>query len=395
MRSLKRIIAASVTSIILLSTSVVANAETSQGLDSQLQENEAKISEMQEQKNELTNQMNAVQENLQTIENEINENNKNIKDIQQNIEETKQLIEEKKEQIVILEDKVHARKGIMEERLVSLQHTDQINIFLEVILNAESLADLLERASAASTILNADKELLVQQQQDLRKIEEEKAAIDEQEQHLNQQYTKLAAEQANLEQNLQKKQQELTAVKANVEKVSSEISVAEQEKSAIQAKIAEAQEKLKKEQEAAAARAKQMVQKAPVETVSKPAQTQTKPQQQAKPKNQNKAQAENKTQTQSNGKELYVTATAYSHETSATGLTATGYNIKSNPNAKLIAVDPSVIPLGSRVWVEGYGEAVAADTGGAIKGHIIDVLMPNGATARQWGRKTVKIIILN
>ena len=62
---------------------------------------------------------------------------------------------------------------------------------------------------------------------------------------------------------------------------------------------------------------------------------------------------------------------------------------------KLIAVDPSVIPLGSRVWVEGYGEAIAGDTGGAIKGHKIDVLMPNGATARQWGRKTVKIIVLN
>ena len=60
---------------------------------------------------------------------------------------------------------------------------------------------------------------------------------------------------------------------------------------------------------------------------------------------------------------------------------------------KLIAVDPSVIPLGSRVWVEGYGEAIAADTGGAIKGHKIDVLMPNDAIARQWGRKTVKIIV--
>ena len=60
---------------------------------------------------------------------------------------------------------------------------------------------------------------------------------------------------------------------------------------------------------------------------------------------------------------------------------------------KLIAVDPSVIPLGSRVWVEGYGEAIAADTGGAIKGHKIDVLMSSDAAARQWGRKTVKIIV--
>ena len=42
---------------------------------------------------------------------------------------------------------------------------------------------------------------------------------------------------------------------------------------------------------------------------------------------------------------------------------------------KLIAVDPSVIPLGSKVWVEGYGVAIAGDTGGAIKGNKIDVLM--------------------
>ena len=71
-----------------------------------------------------------------------------------------------------------------------------------------------------------------------------------------------------------------------------------------------------------------------------------------------------------------------------------GHNIKENPNMKLIAVDPSVIPLGSRVWVEGYGVAIAGDTGGAIKGHKIDVLMPNNAQAYAWGRKTVKIVVL-
>lgn len=72
-----------------------------------------------------------------------------------------------------------------------------------------------------------------------------------------------------------------------------------------------------------------------------------------------------------------------------------GYNVRQNPNMKLIAVDPAVIPLGSRVWVEGYGEAIAGDTGGAIKGHKIDVLVPSNAQARLWGRKTVKVIILN
>ena len=42
---------------------------------------------------------------------------------------------------------------------------------------------------------------------------------------------------------------------------------------------------------------------------------------------------------------------------------------------KMMAVDPKVIPLGSKVWVEGYGEAIAGDTGGAIKGNRIDILL--------------------
>ena len=64
-------------------------------------------------------------------------------------EETKQLIEEKKEQIVILEDKVLARKGIMREHS-DLQHTDQTNIFLEVILNSGSFSRFIRSCKCGS-----------------------------------------------------------------------------------------------------------------------------------------------------------------------------------------------------------------------------------------------------
>ncbi len=96
------------------------------------------------------------------------------------------------------------------------------------------------------------------------------------------------------------------------------------------------------------------------------------------------------------GREFYVTSTAYTANcTGCSGITATGYNLKANPNAKVIAVDPSVIPLGSRVWVEGYGYATALDTGGAIRGNKIDVFFSSLSTARSWGRKTVRIKVLN
>ncbi|KAA0560266.1 DUF348 domain-containing protein [Bacillus sp. CH30_1T] len=98
----------------------------------------------------------------------------------------------------------------------------------------------------------------------------------------------------------------------------------------------------------------------------------------------------------SGGREFYVSSTAYTASCNGcSGYTATGINLKSNPNVKVIAVDPSVIPLGTKVYVEGYGYAVAADTGGAIKGNKIDVFFPSKSDAYRWGRKTIKVKILN
>jgi len=96
------------------------------------------------------------------------------------------------------------------------------------------------------------------------------------------------------------------------------------------------------------------------------------------------------------GRELMVTATAYTaYCAGCSGTTAIGIDLRSNPDQKVIAVDPNVIPLGSRVWVEGYGEAIAGDTGGAIKGNKIDVFIPTQNEALKWGRKQVKLKILN
>ncbi|MFJ6218889.1 3D domain-containing protein [Bacillus sp. A260] len=96
------------------------------------------------------------------------------------------------------------------------------------------------------------------------------------------------------------------------------------------------------------------------------------------------------------GVEFYVEATAYSVEGSPPNerITASGIDIGKNPNIKLIAVDPKVIKLGTKVWVEGYGDAIAGDTGGAIKGNKIDVLFPTEKQAREWGRKKVRIKIM-
>ena len=91
-------------------------------------------------------------------------------------------------------------------------------------------------------------------------------------------------------------------------------------------------------------------------------------------------------------KSLRVEATAYSGHT----ITATGTKPVRNPGGwSTIAVDRRVIPLGTRVYVENYGYAIAEDVGGAIKGNIIDLFMDSSSETRSWGRRNVTIYILD
>ena len=82
---------------------------------------------------------------------------------------------------------------------------------------------------------------------------------------------------------------------------------------------------------------------------------------------------------------IKVDAVAYS----LPGKTALGIPVRKG----VIAVDPQLIPLGTRMHVPGYGHGLAADVGVAIKGRIIDLWFPTRAKARAWGRRTVTITV--
>jgi 3D (Asp-Asp-Asp) domain-containing protein len=84
-------------------------------------------------------------------------------------------------------------------------------------------------------------------------------------------------------------------------------------------------------------------------------------------------------------RQLVVSATCYD----LPGTTATGMPVGRG----VVAVDPSVIPLGSRLYIPGYGNGVAADIGGGIRGNIIDLWYPTYAECAAWGRRTVTITI--
>lgn len=90
-------------------------------------------------------------------------------------------------------------------------------------------------------------------------------------------------------------------------------------------------------------------------------------------------------------KKISSIATAYSNHSN----TATGRRpVRNEGGLSTIAVDPSVIPLGSKVYVDGYGYAIASDTGGAIKGNRIDVYLNSSSECDSWGRKSVNTLVV-
>ncbi|WP_242229480.1 cell wall-binding protein EntB [Bacillus cereus group sp. BfR-BA-01329] len=185
--------------------------------------------------------------------------------------------------------------------------------------------------------------------------------------------------------------------KAKEEAKVQEIAKAEEEAKAQE--IAKAKEEAKA-QEIAKAKEEEKAQEIAKAKEEAKAREIAKAKEEAKAREALKAKEESKNNAQSAKRELTVVATAYTADPSENGtyggrvLTAMGHDLTANPNMRIIAVDSKVIPLGSKVWVEGYGEAIAGDTGSAIKGNRIDVLMGSKSKAMNWGRQTVKVKIL-
>ncbi|MBJ7984992.1 MULTISPECIES: 3D domain-containing protein [Bacillus] len=416
MNYFKRISSLVVAGIIVLSSTVAVKAESNDeklnNMQQQLQQNDADMQKKEQEKQAVSKEIQGIENELHNLNNTIAKNKEDQAAIQHKIDETHKQIEQKKADIIVLEDKVLARKDIMKKRMVSVQNSSNTSLVVEVVVESKNFADFIQRMNAVTTILEADKEILRLQEQDLRQIEEDKKAIDEKEASLVVDKQKLAKAQADLQDNLKKRQDNLQTVQAKYNQIASQLNLAAEEKAKVEANMKAVQETIAREQEAARIAAEERAKaeaaaKAEQEELAKAkaAAAKQKEEQAAKPAEpvaKDTTPAKPDPKPAQGGKEFYVTATAYTADPSENGYkpgeivkSKLGHNLTANPNMKLIAVDPAVIPLGSTVYVENYGTAIAGDTGSAIKGHIIDLLMPDSATANNWGRRSVKVTILN
>lgn len=366
------------------------------------------ISESKAQYDLLDEQILSLNSEIANINIEIDNINTKLKDNETQIANTEAEIKSTKALLEQTELEISEKESILSKRLRNIQKSNLMSNMLAYLLASESLTDILDRFDALSKIVYLDKELISE-------VKEKKETLTVTMDELSSKEASLQALKEETESSLKeleskKSEQETKMAQLNEEqsKVSSVIEANEQKLIAYSVSIIENSNTISELQESIST----LTYLIPTLNSSTVIEAANNSISQGNLKVE-KINAEEKAKAEaaipSRGESMTVTftpgassgSTALStltmQSTAYTGgtLTATGTKPVYNPGGiSTIAVDPSVIPLGSKVYVSGYGIAIAADTGGAINGNIIDLYFNSEADCIAWGRRNVTVEIL-
>lgn len=318
----------------------------------------------------------------------LKENNQAISDIKSQIEINESKLKQTKEEI-------EKAQIVLDNRVRTMYKTNMSSNILVSVITSKNITDLFSRVQAISKILSTDKEILSD-------INNKKNELDLTIKNLNTKNSELATLKNIIEEDLKtvenkKSEQEKYLEQLNSEKESAFAIIEENEKILISDSLAIANSSSASTSELQNA-IDSLKSYIPLLNSSKIinmardgiSNAESRINELNKPIVDNSADIA--TGTIGNVvKTLTMESTAYYGH----GTTALGLKPVRNPNGlSTIAVDPNVIPLGTKVYVSGYGLAIAADTGGAIKGNIIDVFLNSYEECYSWGRRQVTVQIL-
>lgn len=296
---------------------------------------------------------------------EINQVYQKLSDLEGKKKETEQRITQTQTRLQQAQQEKKNRVRDAKERLCELQKRQGTNTSLSILEKSTSLTQWLRNMIALQRLQSVYNDSLAAVKQSIVDISQAKEQLQ------------------GYQSNLASQERQVNDQKA----------VLDSQMSDLKKKIADGQSEMKqladREQQAKAMEEAQK--KAAEEEAQKQKQQQV---QQTSTKTVDNSEAATSADNVSGSKTLTMSATAYSTEANGMGTySATGINLKQHPSC--VAVDPSVIPLGSIIWVSGYGVSVAGDTGTAIKGNIIDLHFATVAQSMAWSRRTVTVKILN
>ncbi|HII4432165.1 TPA: 3D domain-containing protein [Clostridium perfringens] len=402
----KRILSALIAMAISISATHVVFADTVNDKKSTIQENKVKYSQLDNEVISLNSQVSKLNNEIEDLNAKLEDNKAKMKDTEENLKETES-------KVSTLKTEIDEKQSVLGKRMRAMYKSkDSMNLVV-FLLKSEDLSDLITRIDALARVTALDKNLIqsLDEQKDslnsdIKKLERDKAELKElkasTEESLKTLDSKKIEEQKKIDElNKQKeavleviKENEMSLISHSVSVINSSSSINELESAVSTLNQLIPQLNIDSVKEAA----NNSVQAAKNKIESLKAEEAKKAEEAAK---NNAANSSNTTssnnsssQPSSDGKykkTLSMEATAYSGGT----LTAMGLKPVRDPGGiSTIAVDPSVIPLGSKVYIPGYGYAIASDTGGVIKGNIIDLYMNSHDECISWGRRQVTLHIV-
>ncbi|MDM1000457.1 3D domain-containing protein [Clostridium perfringens] len=402
----KRILSALIAMSISISATHVVFADTVNDKKSTIQENKVKYSQLDNEVISLNSQVSKLNNEIEDLNAKLEDNKAKMKDTEENLKETES-------KVSTLKTEIDEKQSVLGKRMRSMYKSKDSMNPVVFLLKSEDLSDLITRIDALARVTALDKNLIqsLDEQKDslnsdIKKLERDKAKLKElkasTEESLKTLDSKKIEEQKKIDElNKQKeavleviKENEMSLISHSVSVINSSSSINELESAVSTLNQLIPQLNIDSVKEAA----NNSVQAAKNKIESLKAEEAKKAEEAAK---NNAANSSNTTssnnsssQPSSDGKykkTLSMEATAYSGGT----LTAMGLKPVRDPGGiSTIAVDPSVIPLGSKVYIPGYGYAIASDTGGVIKGNIIDLYMNSHDECISWGRRQVTLHIV-
>ncbi|MBO3313088.1 3D domain-containing protein [Clostridium perfringens] len=402
----KRILSALIAMAISISATHVVFADTVNDKKSTIQENKVKYSQLDNEVISLNSQVSKLNNEIEDLNAKLEDNKAKMKDTEENLKETES-------KVSTLKTEIDEKQSVLGKRMRAMYKSKDSMNPVVFLLKSEDLSDLITRIDALARVTALDKNLIqsLDEQKDslnsdIKKLERDKAELKElkasTEESLKTLDSKKIEEQKKIDElNKQKeavleviKENEMSLISHSVSVINSSSSINELESAVSTLNQLIPQLNIDFVKEAA----NNSVQAAKNKIESLKAEEAKKAEEAAK---NNAANSSNTTssnnsssQPSSDGKykkTLSMEATAYSGGT----LTAMGLKPVRDPGGiSTIAVDPSVIPLGSKVYIPGYGYAIASDTGGVIKGNIIDLYMNSHDECISWGRRQVTLHIV-
>lgn len=349
----------------------------------------ASLDEINKAKQEKQAKITAVDSEISETLVSLNEKNAEIETLNQEITDKQASLKDTAEKIKAKQANIDERIAQAKKRLQTLQTSEANKNMVLMILESKNVTDFLNRAYLIATLQSADNENLeaAKKEQDelaglQTKLREDAATLATQKETAASETTDLNAKMKTLQKTMDENKDALNSLDAQKEA----------EQARLDAEAAKKKQAEELEKKAKAAKVSTAAVAAPKAESKEATKAPEKTEAEAAPTTPEKAT--DQSDAGGSGRTLIVESTAYSVQEGASSFfTANGTDLRVNP--MVIAVDPSVIPLGSRVEIPGYGVAIAADTGGAIKGNKIDVHFSTVAECYGWGRRTVTIKILD